>query len=339
MKKININKNILFVFFILFFGLVGLINIFAAGGFTYSEIKNSIQVKIIPNDENSHEIANEIFNQSAKLSNIAKIDRRQNMIIFQNTNFETVNSEISNIISDKEGVNYEINEESPVFDSANTINATFTLAFITIVISSLGLLYTFSRPKEAIPLTITIKAVILLLFNSLMNFIIFFSFIGILSKVYYLKAFDINILVISVIFSSFIYLLIALTNKQIFMQNDFVAFRLKLREESLKYLILTFVGGLGLVFGLSIGLGVNFVITGFVLLIAIVSPLATNILSTNLYFINQPEIFDEHKIPKNIDPDVIKDSKNEVSNSQKKKNTTKKNRSWNKRFKKKKKYK
>lgn len=337
MKKININKNILFVFFILGFGLFGLINIFSSGGLIYSEIKNSIQVEIIADEESSREIANEVFNQSTQLSNVARVERSENTIIFQNTNFETVNNEISNTISGKENVSYVINEESPIFDSTNTINATFTLALIVITISSLGLLYIFSRPKEEIPFAITVKSVVLFLFNSLMHFIVFLSFIGILSRVYYVKAFDINILIISTIFSSFIYLLIVLTNKKVFIQNDFDAFRLKLRKESLKYLRMIFISAIALIFGLSIGLGANFVITGFVLLIGLISPLTMNIFSTNLYFISQPEIFEQFKNMKVSNDNDIKEGVKHVSSNQEKSSSKKNKKSWNKRFKKKKK--
>lgn len=338
MKRISINKNILFVFFIIGFGFVGLLNIFSSGGLLYSEIKSSIQVELFATDENSKELVNEAFSQSLQLSNIARVERSDNIIIFQNTNFETVNSEISNIISGKEGINYEINEESPVFDSAHTINSTFTLSLIVIVISSLGLLYILSRPKEEISFSVSLKSVILFVFNSLVHFIVCLSFISVLSRAYYIKSFEINILIISSIFSSFIYVLFVLSNKNILIKNDFEDFRLKLREESIKYLSPIIIASLALVFGLSIGLGTNFVITGLILIIGLLTPIFINIFSTNLYFITQIEVFEQFRVVKSSDSIVETEKSNQGTiNKESKPNSTKNKKSWNKRFKKKKK--
>lgn len=334
MDKIKINKNLALIFFVLAFCLIGIFNLVSSNGLIFSELKKSIIVEFSTQNENAGTLINETINKFTGSSNIAQVDRMSGKILFQNTDFETINNDISSKLEGSSDVSYTIIEQSSVFDYATTVNNIVLALLIISLVSGLGFLYIFVRPQNGLSVSSSVKTVILFLFNSFVSAIIFFSFVGLLSRLYYIQAFEVNLVIVSIVVSAFFFLLIALKNLNALFEEDLFEFRLILRKESLKILKFLLIPLILLFFGLSLGLGAKFVITALLFVLAIIMPLVANVFVTNLYFFNQLEVFEEEKSIA-----VNKDSKNSSDNknieSFKVKTDSKQNKkSWNKRFKK-----
>lgn len=331
----KINKNLALIIFILIFCLVGVFNLLSSSGLVLTELKKSIIIEFSSSSENSSTAINDVVNKFTNNSNIAQIDRTTGKIIFQNTDFETINNDAKSKLEGNTEVNYSIIEQSSVFDYATTLNSVFSIILIITLVSGLGFLYIFVRPQNGLSVASSIKTIILFLFNSFVSIIVLFSFIGLLSRLYYIQAFEVSLVIISIIVSSFFFLIIALKNINSLFEEDLYDFRLILRKESMRILKFLWIPLALIFFGLSLGLGAKFVITALIFVLAIVIPLVTNVFVTNLYFFGQLEIFEKDKVQSNKKSDhkVIVVESAEVKSKSKSDNKTSK-KSWNKRFKK-----
>jgi hypothetical protein len=260
--KIKYQKPFLALLLLVFL-VGGIFTLVKNDGLRYSEFKEHYKVTVTAeNNENVKKGLNEI----SSIRNVARIDRKDNFVIFQNVTGENLSKDLEDKKNDS--FEYSLTKIVPNTNLADTLILNAKILFTTLLVSLTFISYAIVVIKEK--LRVKFSSYFFVLPTILLGLAIGFQMVTllILSNIFMIREVDL----ISLLFVLFITLFLIILNI-----NDIIPVKVKSLDELTSLFSETINPGLSTIFKLlllilpivSIGLGVKFLMTAGLLLLSL----------------------------------------------------------------------